>query len=129
MSRLYNERQQVVGEIDDGVFVTERDYPEQVFWREEYGNGLAVSVRILDDLDLLGVELVKVLVRGLESKPFFVCTTVKFLRKNGRRIWNDYKGGRRMYWGDQLMMPLKLWTRVSSFEQVVYGRDAKGKVV
>jgi len=115
MSRIFNQRGEMVGEVKGQTYETVRDYERgQIFISPKFGDAVAVDCDILRQLNAAGVQTIRMLIRNFDVLPFWIeLSLLEFLEKSVR-ILHDKKIshlGIDTRYSEQRMLSIHKWRR------------------
>jgi len=108
LKNIYSPMGHKVGYIEDGVYISDRDFNKsQIFYRPKYRNAMGLSRIIIKQLIQNNVEKVRFRVFNFEIKMFFAEISLNDFLKNAIDI--KFKAKNSDY---QKIVPMEYFTKV-----------------
>src|SRR3990167_5881933 len=88
---IYNPNNELVGEIEDNIYWSQRDYNQNQIFRK-FGNSIAIGKKVLKQLIQNKVKIIAILVVNFSINSFYAATTLNHFLKNSQEIDYSQKG-------------------------------------
>ena len=118
MSRIFNQRGEMVGEIIGQTYETVRDYERgQIFISPKLGDAVAIDCDILRQLNAAGVQTIRILIRNFDVMPFRIELSLLEFLERSVKILHDKKIshlGLDTKYREQRMLSIHKWRRLGN---------------
>lgn len=124
IKKVYSQKGEWVGDIEQSVYYTQRDFKQNQVFKYIYGNPIAIDNYVIKQLLMNNINFIAILVSGFNNRSFWCVSSVHFFLSNSEEI--NYKNH-----GKQRRMDMELWKKADDLEGInkvigLYNRELEG---